>query len=224
MHPTISPRLAQHFGEAAPLGAGDKAVHYLLAAGRVSLESLAFDEADARYTQARDIIDDVGLDLPEMRADAAIGLAIARRWTGGDAGDAVAGACEAAAALGDGVRMARVLLETQRPFAAQVFESDDALVARIERCLELLPPGDSRERALLMAAVVGERAFVADPQDQLAIANDAVAIARRLDDPGTLVEALRQKLMVLETPDLIATEDATWAEFTALSERITSPR
>ena len=58
--------LAQHFGEAAPLGAGDKAVHYLLAAGGVSLESLAFDEADARYAQALDIIDDVGIDVPEM--------------------------------------------------------------------------------------------------------------------------------------------------------------
>ncbi len=216
--------LAQHFGEAAPLGAGEKAVHYLLATGAISLELLAFDEADARYTQALDIIDDVGLDAAEMRADAAIGLAIARRWTGGDANTALVQACDAAAALDDGMRMARVLLGTRRPFAARVFESDEALVARIERCLELLPAGDSRERALLTAALVGERSFVADPHIQIALAADAVAMARRLDDPDTLVEALRVKVHVLGAPDLVGTDDASMAELTALSERITSPR
>ncbi len=123
--------LALHFAEAAPLGAGEKAVQYLLAAGAVALESLAFDEADARYAQALDIIEDVGLDVPELRVDAAVGLAIARRWTGADATEAFAQACDGAAALGDGARMARVLLETSRPFAATVFETDDVLVARI---------------------------------------------------------------------------------------------
>jgi class 3 adenylate cyclase/tetratricopeptide (TPR) repeat protein len=218
--------LAQHFGEAAPIGAGEKALRYLLATGAVALETLAFDEAAARYGQVLDIIADVGLDAAEAHADAAIGLAIALRWTGRDADDAVGHACDAAAALGDGGRMARVLLETRRPFAARVFESDDLAITRIERCLELLPPDEDRERALLMAALVSERVFVADVRVQIALANDALGIARGLDDPEALVEVLGPTIEVLRAPDLISTDDARamWAELTEVSERIASPR
>jgi hypothetical protein len=216
--------LAQHFAEAAPLGAGEQALRYLLAAGRASLDALAFDEAAARYAQALELIDDVALDDAELRADAAIGLAIARRWTGGDATEAVANACDAAAALGDGTRMAYVLLETRRPFAQRVFEQDDALVARIERCLELLPAGDSRERALLTSSLGAEQAFVGGAPLAQSLTRTGVEIARRLDDPDTLADTLRVLVQGTWAPDVVGTDEEILAELATVMPHVTDPQ
>lgn len=154
--------LAQHFAEAAPLGAGDKAVTYLVAAGFAALDALDFGQAADQFDRAVEIIDDLDLDVPAERADALFGVAMARRWTGADYAAAAEAALDAAAAMGDGMRMARALLETSRGYAARTFTVDEAAVARVERCLALLPDDARRERALLLCQLIMEQMFVDD--------------------------------------------------------------
>jgi hypothetical protein len=192
--------LAQHFAEAAALDVGDKAVIYLLRAGDQALDSLAFDEAAEFHRRALDTIDDLALDLPEQGADAACGLAVALRWTGQDFEPALERACELASAIGDGHRMARVLLDTSRGFGARVFEVVDAAVARWERCLELLPAGDSDERALVTAALGMEHMF-GDLARLVALSDEAVAMARRLGNPDVLCRVLISAATVCELPE-----------------------
>ena len=119
--------LAQHFAEAAPL-ARRRQSGALPARGRRRWRSSRWRSTrpTTLHRRALDIIDDVGLDAPELRADAANGVAVARRWMGSDYSAAIDDAWKLAAALGDGQRMARVLLDTNRGFVRRVFEVDDS--------------------------------------------------------------------------------------------------
>ncbi len=215
--------LAQHFSEAAPLGAGEKAVGYLVRAGDEAIANLAFDEAADLYRRALDVIDDIDLDVAALAADATIGLAVAKRWTGREFRDEVAHALDLATAIGDGTRMARVLLETRRGFVAQVFEVDDVLVAQIERCLEHLGTEDSIERVRMTAALAQELAYADVIPHQLALTHDALAMARRLDDPLALHEALVARVAVANNVDHLAELPALTHEARANLDRLSAP-
>jgi len=222
IHPDDTLALAQHYAEAAPLDVGDKAVTYLLLAGARALDTLAFDEAGELHQRALDTIDDLGLDLPEQAADAAHGLAVALRWTGQDYEPAIDRACELAAAIGDGHRMARVLLDTSRGFVARVFEVVDRAVARHEQCLAILPDGDSQERALVTAALSRELMY-GDQARFVALSDEAVAMARRLDDPAVLCDALSSAAMVCTLPDRLDHAADVIAELTHIVEANQTP-
>ncbi len=216
--------LAQHFSEAAPLGGGEKAVGYLLAAGDVAIETLAFDEAVDLYQRALDIIDDVDLDVPELQADAAIGLAIATRWVGREYHECVERACDRAVALGDGARMAKVLLDTSRGYVTRVFEVDEPLVARLEQCLVLLPAADSRERVLVTMALANELSYANDLDRLVALHEDAIRIARRLGDREMLALALQSSLNDAQYPDRLSVLVALGEEAWSLRTDVTTPQ
>lgn len=175
--------LAQHFAEAAPLGAGDKAVTYLLAAGFAALDGLDFGQAADQFDRAVEIADDLALDAPGQRADALFGAAMARRWTGADYADAAEAAMDAAAAMGDGVRMARTLLETGRRYSTRTFEVDEVAVARTERCLELLPDEAVRERAMVLCQLINELLFADDLPRLVALEAEVAELVDRLGGP-----------------------------------------
>ena len=172
--------LAQHFAEAAPLGAGDKAVTHLVAAGFVALDALDFGQAAEQFDRAVEIIDDLDLDAPTERADALFGIAMARRWTGADYAAAAEAAMDAAAVVGDGVRMARTLLETGRRYSTRTFEVDEVAVARTERCLELLPADAVRERAMVLCQLINELLFADDLPRLMALEAEVAELVDRL--------------------------------------------
>jgi class 3 adenylate cyclase/tetratricopeptide (TPR) repeat protein len=215
--------LAQHFSEAAPLGSGEKAVGYLVRAGNDAVANLAFDEAADLYRRALDVVDDIDLDVPEIAADAAIGLAVAKRWTGQEFRDDVAHAFALATTIGDGARLARVLLETNRGFVTQVFEVDEVLVAQLERCLEHLGNVDSIDRVRVTATLAQELAYAGDLPRQLALTEQALAIARRLDDPLALHEALMARGNVAQNVDHLAELPAVNDELISNSELNPTP-
>lgn len=215
--------LAQHFSEAAPLGSGEKAVGYLVRAGGDAVSNLAFDEAADLYRRALDIVDDVDLDIPELTADAAIGLAIAHRWSGREYHDDLARAFDLAASLGDGTRMARVLLGTSRGFTARVFAVDEVLVAKLEQCLEQLGDEDSAERVRVTAALAQELAYSGDVQRLLALTDHALEMGRRLDDPLPLHEALSAAANLSQRVDLLDRAPALVAELTRNGLRLPTP-
>jgi tetratricopeptide (TPR) repeat protein len=181
-------QLARHFGEAAPLGAGDKAASYLLAAGGAALESLAFDEAADLHERAIDLIDDLDLDLPAELADAWYGVAMARRWTGGDYAAALDAAIETAGAISDRDRIARAMFATSRGYAARTFEVDEAAVARAERSLALIGSEPTRARALVLCQLTNELLFSHDLPRLFASAVEAEAVLGALDPSDRDVE------------------------------------
>ncbi len=212
--------LAQHFSEAAPLGAGDKAVTYLLAAGFRALTALDFGQAADQFERVVEIVDDLGLDAPGERADALFGIAMARRWTGADYADAAEAAMEAAAAMGDGMRMARALLETGRRYSTRTFEVDQTAVDRTQRCLELLPGEAERERVMVLCQLINELLFADDLPRLLALEAEVAALVERLGGEAGDPEATAVWLGTSSNVQLFPDHPADQAQLSAAIENV----
>ena len=109
-------------------------------------------------------------------------------------GDAVAGKedCRAVAVLarsmGDAELGARAALTYGGVFRFGVV--DPVLVGMLEESLELLPPGDSALRARLMARLAAALQPSPTSAEPVALAREAIAIARRLGDAAALLDTL----------------------------------
>jgi tetratricopeptide (TPR) repeat protein len=68
---------------------------------------------------------------------------------------------------------------------------DKGLVALCEETLDALPQGDTKSRAMVAARLAGELYFLPEASDRRrALTDDAVAMARHLDDPAVLAFVL----------------------------------
>ncbi|MFC7496287.1 MULTISPECIES: BTAD domain-containing putative transcriptional regulator [unclassified Nocardioides] len=69
-------------------------------------------------------------------------------------------------------------------------EVDEVVVKALRRGLDLLPEGDDPRRCRVMLSLAGEIYYGSTPQEREALAEEAVAMARRLDDPVLVLNAL----------------------------------
>ncbi|MGK5685195.1 AfsR/SARP family transcriptional regulator [Actinoplanes sp. URMC 104] len=160
------------------------------------------------------------------RLDSTVGLLRGLAVTGGGGLEAArrhrTAAIEAAEQLGDPALTARVIGAYDVP--ASWPRSDDpaqarAVVGAAVRTLAALPAGASAARARLLATIALETRGERDP-DALDSAREAVATARRLDDPALLAFALNGLFMQsCHRCGLAPERDAIGAELTALAGR-----
>ena len=97
-------------------------------------------------------------------------------------------ACEVASSLGDGALYARAALAYGADVVAALV--DPTLIHMLERAVVLLPPGDNPWRAQVMARLAAARQPSGDTREHVALAHEAIAMARRLDDADLLYEVL----------------------------------
>lgn len=200
----ILPNLARHYCEAAGLGETDKAIRYATEAASRAFARLAYEEAADLYERALAVLDPGSEEDRTHRGDLLIALANAR-WASG-ARDTARDAAYEAAQLGR---------DTGRPrlIAAAVFAIsgargwleagvvDQELVALCEDALDRLPPGDSTERAMLLARVGGELYFLPEASERRRELTDTgLAMARRLGDPAALAYVLGSAHWGIWTP------------------------
>ena len=191
---SVLPSLARHYCEAAALGDVDKAIRYASEAAERAFGRLAYEEAAGLYERALGVLEPGSDEDRAHRGDLLIALARAR-WASGARDAARRAAYEAAQHARD----------TDRPelIAAAIFAIsgprgwleaglvNEELVALCEDALERLPPGDSKERAMVLARLGGELYFLAEEDDRRrALTDEGVAMARRLDDPAALAYVL----------------------------------
>ena len=67
---------------------------------------------------------------------------------------------------------------------------DELVVAALRDALDRLPTGDDPRRCRVMLALAGETYYGSTPQEREALADEAVAMARRLGDPALVLTAL----------------------------------
>ena len=116
--------------------------------------------------------------------------------------------------LGDAEALARaaVLTSTDALWQATAHgEVDDEMVAALRRALDLLPATDNELRCRTMLALAGELYYGVAPREREALADEAVAMARRIDDPALLVAACQAAFVVTWRPGT-ATARAALAE------------
>lgn len=182
--------LAHHFREAAALGEVDKALHWTRAAALAAHERLAYEEAAAQYERGLAVLDP---DRPEHATHACVlRIACAREMRA--AGNLPASrtfaleAADRARALGRPELLvdAGLVLAGDRGWS-EAGIIDEPLVVLLEEALEALPEGDSPWRAMAGARLASELYFVETAADRRrALTDEALAMARRLDDPDVL--------------------------------------
>ncbi len=171
--------LAHHFSAAAPLDGPRRAIHYSLLAGRAALATLAFDEADARFSTALEL----GIEDPRRRAETQLELGTARS-RGGRADNAIE-------AFRAAVQIARELGDTEMLATAAIgFEdacwrpgiTDQGAVELLEEASLALGEGDSELRVRLLAGLARAYAFLGSYEASHVAEEGAIAMARRLGD------------------------------------------
>ncbi len=187
---TASPaELAHHLVESGP-PARSRAINALVAAARYAEEQLAFDDAVRDLERALALAEASRAAAAE-RAELGIALGRARLASGRRA--AGQAACREALRLareaGLPELVARAVLEHGSALVYVVVDRE--LVVLLREALEALGPGDGALKARVLARLAAAEQPAPDPSGPMNRAREAIAMARRLGDPGTLLDTIR---------------------------------
>jgi tetratricopeptide (TPR) repeat protein len=181
--------LAHHCTEGGPEGGSlTRAIRYTIAAADQALAGRAPAEAEARYLQALEMLQDTDEADPHDALDALTGLGESQRDLGNQAfRRTLTEAGQRAEALGDTSRLVRAVLGNFRGITNFVGAVDDELVALTESALRSIGQEPSADRARLLAHLAAELTFAGDRSRRLALATEADDIASALGDDHLLV-------------------------------------
>ena len=189
--------LAYHFGEGALAGDPMKAVEYARRAGDRSIEDLAFEAAAAHFERALGSLELVDDASAEVRCDLLLERADALQL-GGDEHRyaAVFEAAAAARAIGDADRLARAALVLVRGSTGSTRAGtvDLELVALLEEALAGIPTAPSPLRARLLSSLATELQWSGDHDRRMALARQALEMARATRDAEALGHVLGRSL------------------------------
>jgi eukaryotic-like serine/threonine-protein kinase len=202
--------IARHLYLAAPLGDAGQALEYLVRAGDRASAVFAYEEAAVHYRRALELLALAGEASGEWRVELLLRLGDAQ-WRSGDGGEArmtFEDAIEGARRLGKGELLARAALGYVTALGGFLlyarFEVGGTGVGLLEEALAALPPGDSSLRTHLLAHLALEMWSGNEPVERrVAVSQEAIEMARRIDDSEALVTALHSRHWALTTPGMV---------------------
>lgn len=215
--------LARH----AVAGAGadvDKALRYADLAGQEALAKLAPDEARRWY--------DVALDLaarrPEPRDAERCELLIRRgeaeRLVGEPAFRAtLLDAARLAERIGDAPALVRAALANTRGMQSETGTVDEQRIDVLAAALDAVGDADSAQRAGLLATNAAELMYSGQWERKQALSDEALMIARRLQDPEALLTVLNMRYVTLLAPRTLAERTANADEALAVAPLVGDP-
>jgi DNA-binding SARP family transcriptional activator/tetratricopeptide (TPR) repeat protein len=184
--------LAHHYFAAASAGDADKAVRYARRAGDRAAALLAFEEAVRLYGIALNALELGGAREAAERCELLLALGDVQ-LRGGDLPSAqgtFVRAAESSRKLGSAEMLARAALGYGGRFVWTRAGLDPRVVSLLEEALAAMPETDSPLRARLLARLAGALRSQPTREARAALSAEAVGMARRLRDPGTLAYAL----------------------------------
>lgn len=218
------PRLAEiarHYEQAALGGRADRAVEYLVRAGRRAEEVLAHEEAAALYERAIRVGTLFGDVNPQRRCDLLLAVGEARAHAGDRqaAREACLDAAAAARSLGRPETIARAALACGGPWV-EIGRADPTLVALLEEALGGLGAGETRLRMRVMALLARELHWSSDPRRVEGLAADALSLGRQAGDQAALAEAMTARIYSLWSPDRTVERLVAGEEIVALAGQV----
>jgi tetratricopeptide (TPR) repeat protein len=179
--------VASHLLSAASVVGPSRALQGAVRAAERAMQRYAFEDAVAILERA------VGELEPELRDPRALGEALvlvgeARVRARMDGQSACTRAADLARELSDPELLARAGLALGAEIVPAL--SNRVMIGILEEALEKLPKPPSALRARTLARLAGALQPAIDPQGPIAIAREAIAMARSLDDPATLAGVL----------------------------------
>jgi DNA-binding SARP family transcriptional activator/tetratricopeptide (TPR) repeat protein len=214
--------LAYHFFEAGPTGDPGKALEYARRAGDRAVEQLAYEEAARLYELAIRVLRTAGQTDERARCELMLALAEARLRAGDEeeAKSTFLAAAEVARRLGDSRALARAALGYGGLVVWAAARGDPHLVPLLAEALAALPEPDSALRARLMARLSCALRDQPDRDRGIPLAEDAVAMSRRLDDPRALAYSLGALCVLITDPDSMERLAVTSLEVVEVAEGI----
>jgi DNA-binding SARP family transcriptional activator len=180
--------VARHWFAAGPAHA-DRAWRAATRAAEQARIVYAYDEAQELLERAVDQLDHdpaaSTLDEYDVLMLLATTLQLAAKWV--DLRSVVHRMIELADWLGDVERLARaaVLPSTGALWQASAHGAvDEPTVAALRRALDALPPQDGELRCRALLSLASETYYGSTPREREALADEGLAMARRLDDPA----------------------------------------
>ena len=218
--------LAHHTVEGGPDG-GDlrRAVTYTLAAADQALHARAIADAERRFHQAVELIDDWDDPDPVLRLRAMCGLGEAQRDQGDPAHrETLLQAAAGAAEIGATDLLVRAVLANSRGVSSIIGKVDRERVDALERALAALPDAPSAERAMVMATLAAELSFdVASAGRRVELVDAAWALAQTIGDDRLEAEAA-VRLSMLSWRPATWTQAIGWAQTSVdLADRTNDP-
>jgi hypothetical protein len=218
-----SAEMARHWS-----AAGDRewrnALRYAALAGDEALAQLAPDEARRWYETALALL----ARHPSASQFQFSDLLVRRGDAERQAGDlrfreTLLEAAAVAQRIGDDRTAVRAALANSRGMQSQTGIVDTARIATLQAALRIVGDEDSAERARLLAMHAAELMYSPDWEDRIRLSDDALAIARRLDDPHALVTVLNMRFVSLLTADTHRERLSNTIEAVAAAERLRDP-
>jgi class 3 adenylate cyclase/DNA-binding SARP family transcriptional activator len=191
--------LAHHYLAAGDRGRG---LEYSVATADRALGQFAYEDAALHYARALEALGDADL---HRRCELLLALGDARARAGDEVAMKVAfrQAAELATSLGMAENLARAALGYGGRFLWDVSRGDDYLPAVLRRALDMLDERDSDLRVRLLSRLAGGplRDASVPRAERHGLSTEALAMARRLDDPSTLAYAIDGYVISHHAPD-----------------------
>jgi len=216
--------LARHWYLGAGPGEIDKPLEYAILAGDDALKRLAPSEACRWYERA--------LDLREHRAEPATGelceLLIRRGEAERQSGspkfrDTFLEAASLARQIGDDEKLVRAALANTRGLQNSSGIVDEDRIEVLDAAINAVGPRARSERARLLATQAVELAFSGQWERRVSLSDEALALARELDDPATLANVLSLRFLTIWAPETHAERLANSGEAITVCERVGNP-
>jgi hypothetical protein len=222
--------LAHHFFEACRGGdaggdgtrnAADLAISYARDAGDQALRSLAYEEAARLYRMALQVLERFPSDDLEPRLELLLQLGDTEA-RGGDlltSRETFLVAADIARRSGNAEALARAAIGYGGRFYWARVGNDPHLIPMLQDALVMLGGSADRLRVRLLTRLACAWRSDPDRQEQLrALSQQAVDMARHLDDPATLCYALAGRFWAIWLPDTVDERLAVANEMLAVAE------
>ena len=211
--------LAHHFLAAAPRGDLGKAIDYAQRAGGQDMEQLAYEDAVDVYGRALEVLD--LMDEPDealrCRLLLALGGAEAKSARVADARAAFERAAESARRLDDADSLVGAAIGIA--LMSEAGRLDERLLALLDEALERIGPERTARKAALLSAKSAEMYWVDnDVRESDRLVDEAIEIAREIEDPAALAAGLTRKIFIPAGPDATRERLAIADEMVALGD------
>ena len=198
--PSRCAEVAHHLDEALPLGDLDQAIEYGVRAADAAFAAQTYEEAERRYARVRELLPAGSPWLPDVLL--ASGECLTARGDLDAARVTIEQVATTARAAGDGALLARAALGYASGLAGfEVRLHDHAQIDLLEEALVALPPGDSGLRADVMARLSIALSYATDLARRVELAEEAVAMTRRIGDARATAHALAAHCDAIAGPD-----------------------
>lgn len=203
--------LAHHFFLAAPAGTAADALHFATRAAEQAMEVLAFEEAADLFELALRALA-LGPADDRLRCSLLLGRGDAEMRAGRTSAsrETLAEAADLAKALDAPAELARAAL-LSAPWGLSVNFFDEPLARMLADALAAQPESELATRARLTAALANARYWSTPPEVRLALADEAIALARQSGDAFTLARVLGDAHIATWNPDS-AVRAMPWAD------------